>query len=912
MDEMRESKWQEQEERAAGFHSVEHLARRADVAALARLYLDHCMGNVDRETMHAEGAALTERLLAGTPEDIPLRLIDARFLIEEERFHEADWELDQIRDDLENGEEDPRCNSDDLWVFYLYMTTLTAVDEESIRDTYKQIEKICNWQGATWRGRAVLKLLVPGRTVSGEDRLLTPEILFAEGARSPFIYLEAVRLINEEPALLRKLNAFEKQVLHFGARYGLLERDTVERFLSLVKKEKDYSDLLLLILKTIYEDSRDNAVLQEICTLLMKGGRVGERYFPWYEKAVEQQLRITKLYEYYMMSLDITKPHRLPKALLMYFSFQPQLDREHTAYLYEYLLRTRSENREIFLQNLPKMERFALEQVKKGRVDRSLAVLYKEVLVPEKMDKAGLEALADLMFAHRITVDESGVYLKVLVYQKDRMIPAEYRMNGREALVDLYDGSEEVLFEDREGRVYEDVPYDVEDMGLAEHFRETLSDYKRGDIAFDLAELDRAGDVLNEDNIERAMRVAASDEIAVARRRELYRKVWEYLFKTRRMKTLNAELADVPMEILEEQEKSLAVKYLVACGSFDLADEWIEEVGTDLLDKDTRAAWLCDRIERAPGEEDGVLIDAAREAFFEGSRDRAILAYLARYFDGSEEELAGLYTACADAGVECMDLEEHLIGRMLSTGNFVEESGEIFDNYLIDGADVALKVEILERFAEKFFVEREEPKRFMVEGILDRLADGLPVSRTCKLAFLKYYSVEERLAEEVAGSVRFCLTELLDDNIYLNFFDKFTFCEDLFTLYEDRTVVEYRHTPGVRARIRAVILDGKGAEQDSYQGYMREICPGLSCKDLVLFADETAEYDVIEETDEGEKLTKSGRITRVGAGEREPARYSCLNEMLRLRTLDYSEELEEKALLYSSREFMNDRLFRLQ
>ena len=57
--------------------------------------------------------------------------------------------------------------------------------------------------------------------------------------------------------------------------------------------------------------------------------------FEWYSKGVERQLRITRLYEYYMMAIYTDEEGRLPceisRMVLMYFSYQSDLDYEKNA-----------------------------------------------------------------------------------------------------------------------------------------------------------------------------------------------------------------------------------------------------------------------------------------------------------------------------------------------------------------------------------------------------------------------------------------------------------------------------------------------------------------------------------------------------------------------------------------------------
>ena len=51
-------------------------------------------------------------------------------------------------------------------------------------------------------------------------------------------------------------------------------------------------------------------ILTSICTLLIKGSCTEQKYFKWYEKAVESELKIAQLYEYYMASAEPAQFHK--------------------------------------------------------------------------------------------------------------------------------------------------------------------------------------------------------------------------------------------------------------------------------------------------------------------------------------------------------------------------------------------------------------------------------------------------------------------------------------------------------------------------------------------------------------------------------------------------------------------------
>ena len=55
-------------------------------------------------------------------------------------------------------------------------------------------------------------------------------------------------------------------------------------------------------------------VLQAICTLLIKGGKTGPAWYPWYYRGVKKELRIARLYEHYLMSVDLEREGKDPQA----------------------------------------------------------------------------------------------------------------------------------------------------------------------------------------------------------------------------------------------------------------------------------------------------------------------------------------------------------------------------------------------------------------------------------------------------------------------------------------------------------------------------------------------------------------------------------------------------------------------
>ena len=80
---------------------------------------------------------------------------------------------------------------------------------------------------------------------------------------------------------------------------------------------KTFDENVYQILTAGYERFPSDEVLEAICKLVMKGRPVRKEYFPWYEKAIEQDISLTRLYEYYLYSLPESFERALPRQVLL-------------------------------------------------------------------------------------------------------------------------------------------------------------------------------------------------------------------------------------------------------------------------------------------------------------------------------------------------------------------------------------------------------------------------------------------------------------------------------------------------------------------------------------------------------------------------------------------------------------------
>ena len=109
-------------------------------------------------------------------------------------------------------------------------------------------------------------------------------------------------------------------MLNFAAKYRLMTKELALYVSNFVSQQKQYKGSMFRILERIYKMYSEPMILNTICTLLIKGNKTQGRYFVWYQRAVDAELKIAQLYEYYMMTLEedhVNGP--LPKSILLYF-----------------------------------------------------------------------------------------------------------------------------------------------------------------------------------------------------------------------------------------------------------------------------------------------------------------------------------------------------------------------------------------------------------------------------------------------------------------------------------------------------------------------------------------------------------------------------------------------------------------
>ncbi len=888
------------------------LKRKRMIVQLMEFYQAFRLKKISMATWLKETGKLVEQLVSMNENDVVARLFQAQVLITEGRNNEAGWILDHTaelmeRDDLADSA---------MWAYYLYLTTLLHDDEEYLEQVAEEVELLHRKNRREWRIAWLLLYLSEEYNRNAAVKWQFLEKQFTRGCNSTVVYIEALQLLNANPTLLRKLDRFEIQVLYFGAKQEALGSEVVEQILYLVGKVREYSPVLEKILTALYEKKADTRILQEVCALLIKGNKVGKAYFNWYAKGVDEQLRITNLYEYYMMSVDMQTIKVLPKMVLMYFMYQTGLDFERTAFLYHYVWRNRDKYEDLYADYRPRIERFVVTQIQRGRINRHLAALYQEVLTPGLVTEQTAGMLAKLLFAHQVNVEDARM-CKVYVYQPGNLQPLGYPVQDGRAWVVLYGNDSTIVFEDAYGnRFMKNVEYTLEKLMVPGKYVRLLGHYVKDSLELDIYLADESvGEAqLSAEAVDRYSRLILSDKVDLSIRRKGYMILLQYYSQAEDTKLLEDYLEQIPLEMLSEEERAEVVSSMVRQGKRQKIYDILSQYGPYFADAKILMRFVNDYIQYNGFVENEVLTAAAVHAFKRGRYNSVLLEYICLYFRGMTKDMRDVWKAAQSFEVNCYELCERMLVQMLYSGAFVGEKLEIFRYYVSRGAKQEVKEAVIAQCAYEYFVKEKVTGDEIFREILNAYQRGESLQWIAKLAFLKYYAENyRRVDKEVSSLIEILLKEMMEKHIYLNFFREFTHHGSIYQEMQDKTIIEYRSLHGGTPRIHYVIMHENGDADEYVAQYMQEVYRGVYFMDFVLFFGESLQYYIVEECDGEEQLTESGsRQKNDIMNELAGCKYQMINDMIISKSMQDYGTLDQLLMDYYSKEFFNLQLFRIK
>ena len=873
---------------------------------MTRDYLELSMHRMDyRDWEHKTRAALGELMDAGCYE-MGHQLWQAYLEYSAERNQQA-WEL---LEPLKKRAFGPR--EEELEGAYLYLARELDMLEEGEVSAPERIELLYKR-----RPDSILLLMLVLRTQ--EELLSSPvkqlylmEKQFEIGGTSPFLYQQACQVLRQEESLLRKLTPFLIQTLQFARRRGLLTQELVRRTAHLSTYLKQYDERVYQILSAGYDAFGGTDVLDAICKLIMKGKPGKKEYFRWYARAVEEKLRITRLYEYYIETMDEGYREILPRVIRMYFAYNNTLSSRKKAMVYANVICNKNEDKATYQSYREAMEAFAREQLKKGAINENYAVIYQE-FIRELKDREEGEAMAKLLFVNRLYCDDPKVRRVIVCHgalEQEQAVPC---MEGV-AYVSIYTRDARILFEDEKRRRYV-ATIDYNYQPLLDN-RELVKQCVRlgvenPGLLLHVCRTDLDDTAVTAGNLSCFQQITESAAFREEYKLRVRKKLLEYYGAHGDDLTLDGCLRRLNVEEFVQVDRVELIRILVDRGMYDKAFNLgcrygFEGCGSVTLLK------LCSRmiVEREYVEQEELLALAA-SVFFQGKYDEVILTYLRENYLGSVESMMAVRKGLEGFGMDSYVLDEEILSLSMFTRVYLEDSTQVLADYIRGGGKEKVVLAYVTFLAYGWFLGERPMEELAVTWLKNRMARGGEMDLICRLAYLKVLAGQDALEPQEEQQARQLLEQCQQQGLRFAFFQKLP--QRLIKPYqlEDKLFVEERFHPKARVVLHYCLHDSEQEPQRFVSEPMKALYQGIVSKEFLLFYGEALTWYFTVEREEESLRTENQTVSRTEVDTGGASKYQLLNQMLAAGRLSREELLRQAARQYLGRERLSEQIFRI-
>lgn len=803
------------------------------------------------------------------------------------------------------SEEELRRSSVAAQGFYLYLKAERSQSNKA--ELLEQLLQLCREHPEVPQVSLLMLSLDERYAKSPRMKLEELQALFESGCGSPFLYLAAAEILCAEPALLHELDAFTMQVLYFAVKRSIITKDAALQVAYLVEHSREFHPLCFKILSGLYERFATQEILSAICYLLIHEGRKEPGYAVWYQRGVQEQLRVSELYEYYIYTIEPDEEQQLDPAVLMYFVYNSRLSEERLAFLFANVVCHKESNRPVYDSYRERIHQYALVQMRAGKNSHHLSILYRDCLADSESRTEALAYLPRVAFCHEIRCENQAVKYVCVTHRELQEEILSPLINGV-AQVNIYSPQALISLIDAYGnRLLTGIPYECVRLLHAE---ECYNDAYRLSPESSLLLLCLAGKAQAEArfdavSVELRRRAIRLSEISEDFRYELVHTLVLYYYDNCREEMLEEYLTELKETQIPKKQRAKIMSLLILRGQDERALSMLLHFDAEGLEPRLLEA-LCLRLSpeifRQHREQ---IIRLMYWAFARGRRSDKLVASLVENYQGTTDSMYRLWQEAVSMKLPCEDLEERLLAQILFTETNLGYADEIFNHYQKPGSNRQLVRAYLTYTAYKYLLEDvpigEQTLRFMKHDVYSDEND------VCILALLRVVSEKEDLTEEEQSFAEYWLLKMEAKGKVLPVFCRLSKYFKLPDSLEDKVLIEYRTNPANRVTLHYTYRYGGKRKQLDFP--MRNVCHGIFVKEVVLFEEESIEYVISEEG--GGKSVVSDKVVLNGEGlyHNSNSRFGRINAIIAARRDEDKEKTLELLNEYVKDSFAISQLF---
>ena len=850
-----------------------------------------------------ETISILNHLHALMPDEHMYELMKAQAFIINRQRQEAKW----ILDDFKHSNPDKKAP---IWGYYLYLMTLLEREPSYVDNMTHEVELIFYENPDSVLLFWVLLFLRDQYFDDSAGKLKDIKYWVLRGCSSPYLYIEAYYLISQDPYLIKELSVFELRILSWAVKEKVLTKELAGAIFEAVDLAGGFDNRVYELLTAAYEICPEAEYVGIICSYLIKGHKNDTCFHKWFELGIENKLRLTGLYESYLITMDDRQISPVPKIIQMYFSFDNKLPYRKLAVLYNNIIAAKETEPEVYHKYRKAMGRFAMDQVQLRHIDDNLAVLYEDMLELGFINEELSAAFSDIIYTHKLIVFDKRI-VRAIIYQNEMKEPQIVPVTDQCAYFELFSNDYVILFEDSRGyRYVKSISYRLQRLMDAEKYLDRCISLSPDRPQYIVSHFKNVRDYsdFTKDDLKLFKPVFYSESFSDSYKAVMGYRILKYCQLHDYEDYVRPFLQSINFDTLQKDARKYLIDMLVSNRLYEKAYDMAMEYGIDMLAAASKVV-LCENALKVQHVDDDFMVQLAISAFKTGKYSDLVLKYLCENYTGPTDELINLWHAADKFSISSMKLDERILEQGIYTQIEPEKISDIFMEYYKRAGNEKLILAYISLVAHGYLHSGGCKADFIFDIIEKRFIGNRTLNDACQLALLKHFAEKTDITQAELEIEDTLLKYYIYNNMYFDFFARLDYrLLEKYFLY-DKAFLQYESTPGTHVVLH-YSRDEDGEEFNSED--MVEMYDGIYVKTFVIFFGELIRYYITEEHDNSIEVKESNRLTCNNIpGDNDHSRYNLINEMIISDTLSDETTLKSNIDEYKRLDAATKQLFKL-
>lgn len=850
-----------------------------------------------------ETISILNHLHALMPDEHMYELMKAQAFIINRQRQEAKW----ILDDFKHSNPDKKSP---IWGYYLYLMTLLEREPSYIDNMTHEVELIFYENPDSVLLFWVLLFLRDQYFDDNAGKLKDIKYWVLRGCSSPYLYIEAYYLISQDPYLIKELSVFELRILSWAVKEKALTKELAGAIFEAVDLAGGFDNRVYELLTAAYEICPEAEYVGIICSYLIKGHKNDTCFHKWFELGIENKLRLTGLYESYLLTMDDRQISPVPKIIQMYFSFDNKLPYRKLAVLYNNIIAAKETEPEVYHKYRKAMGRFAMDQAQLRHIDDNLAVLYEDMLELGFINEELSAAFSDIIYTHKLIVFDKRI-VRAIIYQNEMKEPQIVPVTDQCAYFELFSNDYVILFEDSRGyRYVKSISYRLQRLMDAEKYLDRCISLSPDRPQYIVSHFKHVRDYsdFTKDDLKLFKPVFYSESFSDSYKAVMGYRILKYCQLHDYEDYVRPFLQSINFDTLQKDARKYLIDMLVSNRLYEKAYDMAMEYGIDMLAAASKVV-LCENALKVQHVDDDFMVQLAISAFKTGKYSDLVLKYLCENYTGPTDELINLWHAADKFSISSMKLDERILEQGIYTQIEPEKISDIFMEYYKRAGNEKLILAYISLVAHGYLHSGGCKADFIFDIIEKRFIGNRTLNDACQLALLKHFAEKTDITQAELEIEDTLLKYYIYNNMYFDFFARLDYrLLEKYFLY-DKAFLQYESTPGAHVVLH-YSRDEDGEEFNSED--MVEMYDGIYVKTFVIFFGELIRYYITEEHDNSIEVKESNRLTCNNIpGDNDHSRYNLINEMIISDTLSDETTLKSNIDEYKRLDAATKQLFKL-